>query len=84
MTVPADVAALVRAGLLEEVQPGLFRRPRLPSRAEVSGATESWALAGVNVATAGPGGRRRHPALLPSQAPWGRETWPPPRRATSG
>ncbi len=34
MTVPADVAALVRLGLLsvEEVRPGLFRRSRLPSR----------------------------------------------------
>ncbi len=35
---PLDLAALVSLGLLEEVQPGLFRRPRLPSRAEVHGA----------------------------------------------
>ncbi len=35
MTVPPDVTALVRAGHLEEVEPGLFRRPRLPSRGEL-------------------------------------------------
>ncbi len=34
-SLPADVAALVRAGHIEEVEPGLFRRPRMPSRAEV-------------------------------------------------
>ncbi len=34
---PANVAALVRAGHLEEVEPGVFRRSRLPSRAEVHG-----------------------------------------------
>ncbi len=33
---PADVAALLRAGFLEEVEPGVFRRPRMPSRAEVA------------------------------------------------
>ncbi len=32
---PADLAALVAGGHLEEVEPGLFRRPRLPSRAEL-------------------------------------------------
>ncbi len=31
---PADLAALVRAGHLVEVEPGLFRRPRVPSRDE--------------------------------------------------
>ncbi len=35
--VPADVAALVACGHLEEVAPGLFRRARLPSRQEVHG-----------------------------------------------
>ncbi len=34
---PADAAALVRAGHLEEVEPGVFRRSRLPSRADVHG-----------------------------------------------
>ncbi len=34
---PADVAALVRAGFLEEVRPGVFRRPRMPSRADLYG-----------------------------------------------
>ncbi len=38
MTVPADVAELVRAGHFEEVTPGVFRRPRMPSRAEVRGS----------------------------------------------
>ncbi len=37
MNVPADVAALVRAGFLEEVRPGVFRRPRMPSRADLYG-----------------------------------------------
>ncbi len=35
MTVPSDVAALARAGHLEEVEPGLYRRPRLPARSEL-------------------------------------------------
>ncbi len=34
---PADLAELVRAGHLEEVAPGLYRRPRLPSRDELHG-----------------------------------------------
>ncbi len=35
---PADLAALVRAGVLEEVQPGVYRRrPRLPARDELHG-----------------------------------------------
>ncbi len=34
---PADLVALVRAGRLEEAEPGLFRRPRLPSREELHG-----------------------------------------------
>ncbi len=36
-SLPADLAALVRAGVLEEVSPGLYRRPRSPSRDEVHG-----------------------------------------------
>ncbi len=35
MSLPADLLALVRAGLLVEVEPGVYRRPRMPSRAEV-------------------------------------------------
>ncbi len=40
VNVPADVAALVRAGHLEEVEPGVFRRPRLPSRADLQGTSD--------------------------------------------
>ncbi len=38
---PPDVLALVRCGWLEEVQPGVYTRPRLPSRAEVHGDQHS-------------------------------------------
>ncbi len=34
---PADLAALVRAGVLVEHEPGVFRKPRLPSRDELHG-----------------------------------------------
>ncbi len=36
-SLPPDVAALARAGHLEEVEPGLFRRSRLPLPAELHG-----------------------------------------------
>ncbi len=35
---PDDLAAMLAAGLLVEVEPGVFRWPRMPSRAEVHGA----------------------------------------------
>ncbi len=41
VTVPPDVAALVRAGHLEEVEPGVFRRPWLPPRRAVRPAPTS-------------------------------------------
>ncbi len=34
---PADLAALVRAGVLVQVAPGVYRRPRVPARDEVHG-----------------------------------------------